>query len=132
MHVLLLDADRFKLVNDNEGHQVGDDVLRAAAARLRAVVGDAGSLARFGGDEFVIVLPGVGSREDARLVAEKVRQAVCQDLDVDGHVLEPAISIGVALARPDDTVKRLLKRADRALLLAKESGKNRTADDADL
>ena len=71
------------------------------------------------------------------VVADRLRIAgtdirLCQDLDVDGHVLEPAISIGVALARPDDTVKRLLKRADRALLLAKESGKNRTADDADL
>ncbi len=130
--VLYVDVDGLGRLNNTFGHPAGDLLLTTVATRMRDELRVDDLLARFGGDEFVIVLPGVGSREDARLVAEKVRQAVCQDLDVDGHVLEPAISIGVALARPDDTVKRLLKRADRALLLAKESGKNRTADDADL
>ncbi|MFN8146262.1 MAG: PAS domain S-box protein [Candidatus Nanopelagicales bacterium] len=130
--VLYVDVDGLGRMNNAYGHPAGDLLLTTVAARMRDELRVDDLLARFGGDEFVVVLPGVGSREDARHVAEKLRTAVCRDLDVEGHLVEPAISIGVALARPDDTVKRLLKRADQALYVAKAGGRNRTADDADL
>ena len=130
--VLYVDVDGLGTLNNTFGHPAGDQLLATVAARMKEALRVDDLLARFGGDEFVIVLPGTGSREDARHVAEKVREAVCESLDLEGHAIEPSISIGVAVARDGDTVKRLVKRADQALLVAKAGGKNRTADDADL
>ena len=134
VHLLLLDADRFKLVNDNEGHQVGDDVLRAAAARLAAVVGPAGSLARFGGDEFVVVCTSLASITEAEELAARIHADFERPL-VFGegeHLL--SVSIGISEAAPDEdaTVGLMLSRADMAMYTAKRTAAGRTAvyDDA--
>ncbi len=127
--VLLADIDLFKAINDNHGHLMGDQILRAVAEAVRAIGGDAkGSgacLARFGGEEFVAVLPKV-SFDDALLAAERFRARVAA-LDVSRHTpgRSVTISIGVTRLVAGDTLSSLLRRADEALYAAKDGGRNR-------
>jgi len=124
MALLMLDIDHFKAVNDAHGHQMGDRVLVDFVARITPLLRSPDQLGRFGGEEFVVLLPET-TQEDAMVVGERIRAAVA--LPVAG--LPPiTVSIGVASNRPDDAqIDALLGRADRALYKAKAEGRNRIA-----
>ncbi len=122
--LLLVDLDHFKAINDSHGHAIGDEVLRAVAARLRAAVREVDTVARIGGDEFVVVLTALGGAADADRLAEKLVASLREPLRVLGMPLECSASIGVALFSGGDlTPAELMRRADRALYAAKEAGR---------
>ena len=125
---LLVDLDHFKKINDSFGHDVGDEVLREFAVRLATNVRAADLPVRYGGEEFVVIMPGA-SLEAAERTAERIRLHVSgAPIRVAGgsEVLSVTISIGVAATKgPGDTPEALLKRADQALYEAKSSGRNR-------
>lgn len=123
--LLLIDLDHFKQVNDRHGHGAGDDCLRAVADAIRARLGPEDLFGRFGGEEFVVVLPGKPA-EQARALGERLRQAVA-DLRVqaEGAVLQLTVSIGVAARLPRESQPQaIVERADKALYAAKRSGRN--------
>jgi diguanylate cyclase (GGDEF)-like protein len=123
---VLIDLDDFKRVNDELGHLAGDALLRRVADALRAEVRPYDQVARYGGDEFVIVLPGTEERV-ARAVAERVRERVRTGVPRGAGGAFGNCSIGVSAWEPSMTADDLLAAADRALLLAKRTGKGRVA-----
>ncbi|HEV7887437.1 MAG TPA: EAL domain-containing protein [Acidimicrobiales bacterium] len=130
--VLFIDVDQFKVVNDSLGHSAGDAVLRAVASRLRRVTGPTDSIARFGGDSFVLVREGLKDYE-ASALAQQVLDAFDRPTLVDGRELRIAVSIGIALADdPATSAESLLRDADGAMYRAKEKGRGRAElfDDA--
>lgn len=131
--LLYLDLDKFKPINDNLGHPVGDRVLQEVATRLRAGVRQDDTVSRQGGDEFVLLLVRLADPRDAARVAEKLIQSIEQPIDVDGHELHVSASIGIALFPQDgrDT-QTLMKQADTALYHSKESGRGRYSYVTDL
>lgn len=122
--VLFLDLNRFKHINDNLGHRAGDEVLRVIAQRLSALCRDTDTVARWGGDEFVLLLENVGGQEGAAAAAAKVVDALAQDIVLDasfGHTTLPSAgSVGVVMA-PQDGIELevLLSKADMAMYRAK-------------
>ncbi|ADI13920.1 GGDEF domain-containing protein [Truepera radiovictrix] len=120
--VLVVDIDHFKGVNDRYGHGVGDAVLREVAAQLSRHVRSGDTLARWGGEEFVVLAPAAGEGELARL-GERLRQAVAA-APLAGHAV--TVSVGGACATRKDVAATLIARADRALYRAKRAGRNRT------
>ena len=123
--LLFVDLDRFKLVNDALGHYIGDRLLHGAAERMRAVLQEADTLARFGGDEFTILLPDAGSRQAAEAMARALLTQLNQPLEIDGHELFVGASIGIALfPEHGRTVAKLIKNADGAMYHFKRNGKN--------
>ena len=124
--VLMIDADHFKGINDRHGHAAGDEALRHLARVLRAQMRDVDRVGRFGGEEFVVLLPGTASNE-ALHVAERVRDALLRrSLTWQGEAITLTVSVGVAAWRgPQDDVGALLKRADAALYRAKALGRDR-------
>lgn len=126
--VLLVDLDKFKPVNDTWGHAVGDALLKEVAARLLTTVRGVDTVARIGGDEFVLVLESLHSLDDARQVAEKVLAELSRPVVVDGHELHISGSVGIAFHdEPALDARELLKRADMAMYEAKAAGRNRCA-----
>lgn len=124
--VMLVDLDGFKTVNDRFGHRMGDRVLVAVAARLRRCVRETDTVARMGGDEFVIVLSEQRSAADAATVAEKILGAMAEPVLVAEHRFELGASIGISLyPRDGTTAEELLRQADVAMYRVKEAGKNR-------
>jgi len=128
LSVCITDIDRFKQVNDSYGHDAGDDVLREFAARIRATVRGADLACRYGGEEFVVVMPDT-SAEAAAAIAERLRSMI-EDrpftLRASPATLHVTASMGIATFAPGvDTPEQLLKQADRALYQAKSSGRNR-------
>jgi len=122
--LFFIDVDRFKAVNDCHGHAVGDELLRALAARLRRTVGPGDLIARQGGDEFLVLHRKLSARACARLGARLLR-ALNGPLEIEGLLLEPSVSIGVAsFPRDAQDVHTLTQRADQALYQAKRSGRN--------
>jgi diguanylate cyclase (GGDEF)-like protein/PAS domain S-box-containing protein len=123
---LLIDLDDFKRVNDSLGHRAGDVVLREVAHRLTGCVRKADTLARQGGDEFVVVLPDVQADADCGVVADKLLRALAQDFRVEGEAFRIGASIGISLypeqAGDGDA---LLRNADAAMYRAKQLGRNR-------
>ncbi len=123
--LLFLDLDNFKTVNDSLGHTTGDVLLKAVARRLKDCVRASDTLSRQGGDEFLIVMPGVESPEAAAPVLDKIRDHIQHPFEIEGNELTTSVSIGVALypdnGRDFDT---LLKKADTAMYRAKEQGRN--------
>ncbi|MDO6442172.1 MULTISPECIES: GGDEF domain-containing protein [unclassified Marinobacter] len=124
--LILCDLDHFKSVNDQQGHVVGDHMLRLAASTLEAAIRNSDSVYRFGGEEFAILLPHTGELE-ARDVADRVRNAIA-DLRVDcgGTELSVTISCGVTRYMPGESADQWIARADEALYRAKEQGRNCT------
>lgn len=123
--VLWMDLDRFKEINDSIGHIVGDHLLCSVAEKLSDALGGRGFVARFGGDEFIIICPGIG-RVGAQAVASDVLDHFRHSFDISGHTLSVTASIGIAVAPQDGRdVDELLQHADMALYQAKETGRNR-------
>ncbi len=123
--VMLLDLDRFKTINDTLGHAMGDKVLKAVAQRLRASLRAEDTVARVGGDEFPILLPGVRQVDDAVKVAEKIVETLRPPLDLDGHRLYATASVGLALFPVHGADgAALIKNADSALYRAKDRGRD--------
>ncbi len=126
--VLFLDLDGFKSVNDSLGHEAGDRLLVIVASRLLSATRGSDTVARFGGDEFAILLDGVGSEHEATIVAERVLGAVTASVALDGHAVRVGASIGIAIAQHDgDDAETLLRNADLAMYKAKNAGKERHA-----
>jgi len=124
--VLFLDLDRFKQVNDSLGHAAGDQLLVAVTTALCACLRDTDTLARFGGDEFALLLEEVGDLNGALRVADRLIAALAPALPVAGREIVVSTSVGLALsAGPEDTPADLLRFADVALYRAKESGRGR-------
>ncbi|HET7362577.1 MAG TPA: diguanylate cyclase [Burkholderiales bacterium] len=122
--VLYLDIDRFKQVNDTLGHQAGDMLLKDFAARLRTVTRATDTVARFGGDEFVVLLEDVKDRQSALRVAEKIMLEGRRLVLIDGRGCVATASIGIAFAEDGIGEEALLKRADQALYDAKGAGRD--------
>lgn len=124
---VMVDLDHFKRINDTWGHHAGDQVLVAASAILMASARAYDEVGRYGGEEFAILLPGA-TLEAAVTVAERLREKIAAvDIEVDGQRIAVTASFGVAIypAPGIDTMSDLLKAADKALYIAKESGRNR-------
>jgi diguanylate cyclase (GGDEF)-like protein/PAS domain S-box-containing protein len=122
--VLFGDIDHFKAVNDNLGHQVGDELLRVVAERLRRAVRPGDTLSRFGGDEFVVLLEGVTSPDDAGQVADRVLDTLREPVTLSGdHEVVPTMSIGMAVSAVGSSRDDLLHDADVAMYEAKERGR---------
>ena len=123
--IMFLDLDRFKIINDTLGHQVGDELLREVACRLDSVVRETDFVARLGGDEFVVILPGIAAPSDAGIVAGKIIAALSTQIQAEGHELHTSPSIGISIFPADgpdgDTI---LKNADTAMYHAKAAGRN--------
>ncbi|MER8664286.1 PleD family two-component system response regulator [Mesorhizobium sp. M1148] len=128
LSVMITDLDRFKTVNDSHGHDGGDDVLREFARRLRKNVRGIDLACRFGGEEFVVVMPDTDGTV-AEKVAERIRAEIAQlpfAIGPDGKAIEVTVSVGVSsVLKGADTVAALMKRADVALYEAKSGGRNR-------
>lgn len=134
--LLMIDIDDFKRVNDQHGHLTGDSVLAAVVNKCRQSTRGEDVLARFGGEEFCVLLPGASLRN----AVKKARQ-ICESIASTRYVLEGmptketlgiTVSIGVSTLRKGDTSASLIERADRALYLAKQSGKNRAVSEKDV
>lgn len=124
--LLFLDLDGFKSINDVHGHVVGDELLTAAARRLERTVRPGDTLARFGGDEFVILVSHVTDISDVIMVAERVQERLSAPFEIDGAELTIAASIGIALSEAGyDTSQAVIEAADAAMYEAKRKGKGR-------
>ena len=131
--LLLIDLDKFKPVNDTHGHEVGDALLRAIAGRLQSLVRSSDTVARIGGDEFVIVIPGMGDTSRAQQIGENVIRELSQPIAEDEHTLNISASVGMAFY-PDDGLNgaSLMRQADKAMYEAKRNGRNRLFSSIDL
>ena len=123
--LFFLDLDRFKNVNDNLGHQVGDELLIQASERLKSACRSSDTLARLGGDEFTIIIDGLNNTDQLASIAEKILAAFTLPFDLGGYKLDISVSIGISVFPNDsaDSVE-LIKYADTAMYCAKESGRN--------
>ena len=118
--VLFCDLDRFKPVNDEYGHEAGDAVLVTVAHRLNAACRETDIVARFGGDEFIVVCEGLHNVMETEVVAERVLAAVAEPISLaDDVIVSVGTSIGIALAKPGESAPDLLARADAAVYAAK-------------
>jgi diguanylate cyclase (GGDEF)-like protein/PAS domain S-box-containing protein len=124
--VLFLDVDRFKIVNDSLGHEVGDRMLVAVSERLETCLRPGDVVARFGGDEFTVLLHDLGDPEVALRVADRIVAAMRDPMVIEGHELFVSASVGCALSRGGaDRAGDLLQQADLAMYVAKEKGRAR-------
>ena len=125
--LLLFDIDHFKRINDDHGHMIGDEILHGIAQVCMEHLRTDDILGRFGGEEFVILLPET-NLEDARIISERLRHLIANTpIETEIGPINTTISIGVALVEKSHpaTIKQLLSRADRAMYLAKRAGRNR-------
>lgn len=123
--LLFVDLDRFKPVNDEFGHHVGDLLLKEVVGRMQASIRTSDTLGRLGGDEFVVLLPEVGARHDIDVVAEKIRESLSAPFTIEGHAVRISCSIGIAVYPADgNNEDALLRRADEAMYGAKSEGGN--------
>jgi two-component system, cell cycle response regulator len=130
--VLVLDIDYFKSINDSHGHDAGDDVLREFAIRIRKSIRGIDLACRYGGEEFVVVMPETDLAV-ATMVAERLRRRIAAEpfaIQQGARSVEVTISIGIAALGPQDNAASVLKRADQALYRAKRDGRNRVVPDA--
>ncbi len=127
LSMIIFDLDHFKQINDNYGHTTGDDVLRECVECSNQALRSTDMLFRFGGEEFVVILPGVNAA-GAALAAERLRSIIEKHVFNSRQGVVPVtISVGAASLTAQDNVKTILERADKALYSAKNSGRNRVA-----
>ena len=125
MALMVLDIDKFKTINDTMGHQAGDQLLQQFAHRLESQLRDTDTMARIGGDEFVIVLPELTNQYGASVVAQKLVDSLNEPFDLGNKTIHATTSIGIALFPQDGTdAASLMKKADAALYRVKEKGRN--------
>jgi len=123
--LLFIDLDRFKNINDSLGHSAGDKLLVKVAQVMRKAVRESDSIARFGGDEFAIILSPIYGPKNASRVAQALLEALSQPIDIDGYKAIIGASIGISMYPADGTIEEeLVKNADTAMYRAKESGRN--------
>ena len=130
--LLVLDIDYFKAINDTYGHDAGDDVLREFAMRIKKAIRGIDLACRYGGEEFVIVMPETDMAV-AALVAERIRKRIAGEpfaIDQGAKAIDVTLSIGLSALGMNDTAATILKRADQALYRAKRDGRNRVVADA--
>lgn len=123
--VLAMDLDRFKIVNDTLGHAAGDHLLRVVSQRLSATLRPEDTVARIGGDEFVVLLEDLDDPAEATAVAERIAVALSEPVQLSAAEATVAVSVGIALAGTGDTSQSLLRNADMAMYQAKENGRSR-------
>lgn len=122
--LVVIDLDHFKRVNDEKGHDMGDEVLRSVASTIKNIVRQEDGFCRWGGEEFVLICPNTTER-DTFIIAEKIRQAVASILfEYEGESFHVTASLGVGLAKPKESFDDLFKRVDKALYEAKSLGRN--------
>ncbi len=119
--VLFLDFDRFKEVNDRYGHRVGDAVLRAFAQRLNECVRPGDFIARYGGDEFVVLIEDVRVEDELQRMAERIRNESGVSLEIGGATLDISVSVGVAIGHAGSSAAALVDEADRAMYASKRA-----------
>ena len=126
--VLFVDLDGFKIINDTFGHDMGDQILKAVGERLSLCIRETDTVARFGGDEFIMILNDLLTQENASTVAEKVIGAVSKPYYQENVVITLGASIGIALY-PDhsENTEELIQKADQAMYRIKSKGKNNYA-----
>jgi two-component system cell cycle response regulator len=132
LSVLILDIDYFKSINDTHGHDAGDDVLQDFAIRIRKSIRGIDLACRYGGEEFVVVMPETDMAV-ATMVAERLRRRIASEpfpIQKGARMIEVTISIGIAALGPNDNAAAVIKRADQALYRAKRDGRNRVVPDA--
>jgi diguanylate cyclase (GGDEF)-like protein len=135
--VVFVDLDNFKHVNDSLGHEAGNELLVAVAGRLRGAVRPADLVARFGGDEFLVLAEQLADARDATQLAWRLAQSLRAPFSIAGTEVNVTASFGVATSRdPDEADENLVRKADAAMYTAKQRGSNRVAvfgevDDAD-
>ncbi len=124
--VLFIDVDRLKLVNDTLGHGAGDDLLVAVANRLSQTLRMTDTIARFGGDEFVVVAEDITDAPTVLALGRRLVDAVAEPLEIAGHTMTPSISVGIAIAcRAGEEPAELIHLADLAMYEAKDAGGGR-------
>ncbi len=123
--VIIFDIDNFKQINDQYGHDVGDDVILEFSKRIKQCIGMNGIVARFGGDEFVAVLPDIMESSSIYELVKKIRNRINSSWKINHHILKVTTSIGIAITSDkNDTPLTMIKKADMALYDAKNAGKN--------
>ena len=123
--VLFIDLDNFKVVNDSLGHIAGDQVLTEVSRRIAGCLHPRERLGRFGGDEFVVIVPEIDDVMDVERTAERIDAAIRQDFEIQGHRIVPTGSIGIAVSDGSSTADGLLRDTDAALFQAKSAGRGR-------
>lgn len=125
--VLFVDLDGFKEVNDRYGHKEGDNLLKQATCRIKSCLRESDTVSRFGGDEFIVALPGMGGDENLNVITAKINAVIEQPFDINGNSVHITTSIGSAVY-PDDALSAdtLVRQADLAMYTAKRDGKNRS------
>jgi diguanylate cyclase (GGDEF)-like protein len=123
--LLMVDIDKFKTINDTLGHQAGDQVLRMTADRLTAIVRKSDTVARMGGDEFIVLLNELGKPQDAASFAGKIVTLLSASIPFEGHEIQVSVSVGVCAATVGEMdAEALLRGADLAMYQAKDQGRN--------
>lgn len=122
--ILFCDVDRFKDINDTWGHGVGDAVLATLAARIRECVRQGDTVGRTGGDEILVVLPGLVGIDQLRNISQKIRSRAAEPIHESGQTIHATLSIGATLAVPGETVSSVIARADAAMYQAKSGDRN--------
>lgn len=123
--LMFLDLDGFKFVNDQYGHNVGDDLLKEVAQRLQALVRKSDTVARVGGDEFIFILNDPNGKEEITQVADRIVSSINEPIEIFGKVFQIGVSIGIAMFPSNGlTSDDLIRNADTAMYTAKKSGRN--------
>lgn len=122
---IMLDLDHFKSINDEFGHLVGDEVLKAVVNKIKDCIRQTDICFRYGGEEFVVILNNANIA-NARLIAERIRMGInALVIESENGTIKPSISAGLTIMHEDDSGKDLIERSDKALYLAKNSGRNK-------
>jgi diguanylate cyclase (GGDEF)-like protein len=126
--VVFIDMDGFKAVNDTHGHHAGDELLVAVARRLREAVRPSDDVARYGGDEFLVLAGAVDTVDDATQLAWRLANTLRAPFRVDGQIVRVTASLGIAFSsNPQEDTEELVRKADAAMYIAKQRGSNRVA-----